>query len=346
MIASARDLVLALQTIAVRCEFQQAGRVGKHDLSDERDRIAMLEKRFARHWEQYGRVAESFGVAYAKARDERKAVEWYTKALRANDGGASIKAAEQRINLEVRLAWNEVSAAYAELEAARNGGSRKRSKTDKKTSAAEERLTKVIADARPRIEASIGSLQHLVSLETSMERASLLGSAYKRLALIAAIEKKADEEKAAIELMKDAYAQAEKTGRDNNLAGFFYPALNRLSAQFALSGGPTELDPVALQAVREQLDAAVRDSPDFWSVVGQSELRVYEALARGDLAGDVDKIIAAYDDLHLRIQQGWMWQSVYDQAHFVLSKYTNGEAAERQAARRLVQHLSVLSGRG
>ena len=60
----------------------------------------------------------------------------------------------------------------------------------------------------------------------------------------------------------------------------------------------------------------------------------------------VTNIIAAYDDLHLRIQADWMWGSVYDQATFVLPKYAKRASREEQdAITRLVDRLRVLSGR-
>src|SRR4030095_8808481 len=118
------------------------------------------------------------------------------------------------------------------------------------------------------------------------------------------------------------YEQAENIGRENKIEGFYYPALNRLSAEFALSNEPVQLDAQVVDAIRADLDAIVRDKPNFWNVVSQTELRLYESLSRGNLAMEVQKIIAAYDDLHLRIQQEWMWSSVYDQARFVLPKYS------------------------
>ena len=91
-------------------------------------------------WGHYGRVAELFAIAYAKAGDERTAIEWYTKALRANDGGASVNAAEQRANLQVRLAWNAVDAALRGRERL------KRRESDRRWRQAEG-LTKAIAGA-------------------------------------------------------------------------------------------------------------------------------------------------------------------------------------------------------
>ena len=47
--------------------------------------------------------------------------------------------------------------------------------------------TEAIADAKPTIHEAITRLEKLMEVQESMERASLLGSAYKRLALIAEI---------------------------------------------------------------------------------------------------------------------------------------------------------------
>jgi hypothetical protein len=209
-IASARGLVLTLQTIAVQCEFQKMPK----DAAGER--IAKLEQRFKARWGDQGQVAESFAVAYAKAGDERTAIVWYTTALQANDGGASVKAVEQRANLQVRLASNEVSRALKERDARRAEGV-----AEDKVNAAEARLTAAKDDARKIINDCIKALQKLVDVEMSMERASLLGSAYKRLALIAEIDSDASAEAAAIESMKRSYEQAERFGRNHEIAGFY-----------------------------------------------------------------------------------------------------------------------------
>jgi hypothetical protein len=335
-IASARGLVLTLRTIGVKCEFQKAPK------DAARQRIGRLERRFEARWGHLGVVAESFAVAYAKAGDEQTALEWYTTAVRANDGGASIKALEQRANIQVRLAWKGVEKALRARDALARKGPTKREEVD----AAGATLRKAIAGAKPTIEHGIKTLKKLVEIEPSMERASLLGSAYKRLALIGEAEGNASAEAIAIKSMKRYYEQAETIGRDNRIDGFYYPALNRLSAEFALGTAAVELDPQAIEAIRADLEASVRENAEFWNVVSQTELRVYEALSRGDLAGELPKIIAAYDDLHLRIQQDWMWSSVYDQATFVLPKYSRSASAEeRSAATRLIEYLALLSGR-
>ena len=191
MIGSAADLVLALQTIAVKCEFQRASK------TVERGRIAGLDQRCAHQWGHQGKVAEAFALAYAKAGDESSAVDWYTKALQANDGGASVRAAEQRANLQVRLAWNGVNGRHTAAEVLR-----KQNAPKKKIDEAEKRLAEAIAEGTAQIGTAIAVLEKLVGVEPSMERASLLGSAHKRRALIAAIHEDAATEAAAINEMK------------------------------------------------------------------------------------------------------------------------------------------------
>jgi hypothetical protein len=65
-------------------------------------KIRYLEDRFGDYWGDSGKVAEAFAVAWNDAGDRGKAIDWYHKALAANDGSASIRAAEQLGNLLVR----------------------------------------------------------------------------------------------------------------------------------------------------------------------------------------------------------------------------------------------------
>src|SRR4029078_10630171 len=101
-----------------------------------------------------------------------------------------------------------------------------------KIAAATKRMDKAIADATPAIQAAIELLERIVAVEMSMERASLLGSAHKRQAMIAAIEGDSTPQTAALVSMKSDYERAETFGRANRIEGFYYPALNRLSAEF------------------------------------------------------------------------------------------------------------------
>lgn len=69
--------------------------------------------------------------------------------------------------------------------------------------------------------------------------------------------------------------------------------MNRLAAELVLNAGRPGwkgLDAADVKVIRTSLADKVRDDPDFWSVISQTELRVYEAIAQGNLATDfVDK---------------------------------------------------------
>ena len=49
-----------------------------------------------------------------------------------------------------------------------------------------------------------------------------------------------------------------------------------------------------MRAVQESLARAAAERPDFWSVVGQIELRVLEAIAAQQLAQQSGALIAAF----------------------------------------------------
>jgi hypothetical protein len=184
-----------------------------------------------------------------------------------------------------------------------------------------------------------------------MERESLLGSAYKRLAMIEALAREGKEtaeevsgETDALSRMQHHYQLAETLGMQHKLSGVYYPALNRIGAELAIArGGSVALDAAVADVIRQNLDAHVAEAPDFWNVVSQTELRVYEALANGRLKAELKPVIDAYDDLHRRIRQSWMWASVAEQAEFVLTRYANPDPAEQDSARQLIRHLRAFA---
>ena len=100
------------------------------------------------------------------------------------------------------------------------------------------------------------------------------------------------------------------------------------------------LDAGAVAAARQSLAAKCRDDPDFWSVAGDTELTIYEALADKNLAGKMQAIKADYENLHTRVGSAWLWASVYDQMRFVLPKYkAKASGAEPRAADELLDLL-------
>lgn len=67
--------------------------------------------------------------------------------------------------------------------------------------------------------------------------------------------------------------------------------------------------------------------PDFYSVVGQTELDVYQSILSGTLAADLGKLVAAFSEHHARVKAPKMWRSVHDNARFIFSSVARGSTA-------------------
>ena len=307
-------LVIALETLAVKSDFQNA------DPAEQAGRLEYLERETKVLWSDNGEVAEAFGNAWAKSGNFDKAIAWYERARVAADGTASLAVVEQLANAKVRRAWQQVEKSNAGDRATRES-------------------------ARRQIAEAMALLDSLLSVGATVERQSLYGSAYKRLALIEAAEGRLDEEVEAISKMKEHYAAAEQIASSTGRTDLFYPAMNRIAAQLALEGGTsraaTDRDRLAV------VQRAMHDAPaEFWSVVGQTELKVYASLFGRTLAKDVARLVGEFEDHHSRVNAPKRWASVLDNASFVLLKYKKrATAAEGAAADRLLGRLAELAGR-
>jgi CHAT domain-containing protein len=272
-------------------------------------RLRALQARYQDHWGAMGAVAEAFGLAYAEAGDLDAAVDWYARAVRAGDGSASLRAAEQWANLLARRGAVHPDAAKGRAE----------------------------------IHSAIAHLQQLAALHPTVERESLLGSAWKRLTMLS-------EGKAALDAlarMVEHYARAETLARDQGAANLFYPLMNALAGELRLAAlrgqAGIELDGTRVGAARQSLQDAVSRAPDFWSVVGLVELQWLQAAAAKQLAAARDGIAAAFEDLAQRVPSPHLWKSARDQAHFVLVPYAAAAGgSEGTAAKALLKQLDEL----
>ncbi|QHE76223.1 CHAT domain-containing protein [Hydrogenophaga sp. PBL-H3] len=319
-IASPVALALALETLAVQSATQGAAP------ESQREKIRYLEARFDSEWGGMGAVAEAFGVAWAAARDIERALHWYRRAVAANDSSASVKANEQLANLGARQAWTR-------LEAAGRNGSRPAA------------LKALVEQGRKEIGQAIAILDALVTLSPTVERESLLGSTWKRMARLEGMAgaSAAAAKAHAIDRMAEHYRRAEALALQGGQADLFYPALNLVAAELLSRGRDRQwagFGAERLQRVRQSLELKQREDPDFWSVVGIPELSVYEALASHALEAQLPNILTSFDDMHQRAGTAWMWASVADQLGFVLAHLEGVTRADRQAADEL---LSVLN---
>ena len=323
-IASPVALTLALETLAVQSATQGA------EAAMQREKIRYLEARFEADWGGMGAVAEAFGVAWAAACDTQRAMHWYGRAVAANDASASVKACEQFANLRARCAWSRVEQGQA-----------------KRVAPAE--LGQLLAQGRADIDAAVAMLTALVAVAPTLERESLLGSAYKRLALIEASAGQVNAQMQAIDHMAEHYRHAQNLAAQDSHPEYFYPALNLMAAELirhAKAKGWQGFDPQLIQRVRASLEAKRRDDPDFWSVAGLPELGVYEALASRQLAMQLPHIARAFDDLHTRAGTPLLWASVADQLGFVLRHFSAGTGADAKAAHLLLATLRGYANAG
>jgi tetratricopeptide (TPR) repeat protein len=313
-VASVAALKLALETLRVQKTYQG------YESAYQRVRVANLEERWREaKWSASDGVAERFAGVYAAVGDLDKAIEWYDRAIDAADGDVSLRALEQRANLQVRRAWSALGSLG---KTARSSGAKR---------------SKALEAARKTIGDGVEMLTELMKLRPTAERANLCGSAMKRLALVEAAAGRSREEVHAIEEMKRHYKRGADLCAKDKLPDFFYPASNYIAAELVLHAGKKgwKLGEHALfDATRKSLADKNRGDPDFWSIVGEIDIDLYAAVAEGELAKEwSEHLDKRYDDLYTRMRGGSEWASVYDTAAFVLGKYRERAAPpERRAA--------------
>jgi hypothetical protein len=148
---------------------------------------------------------------------------------------------------------------------------------------------------------------------------------------------------AAVRRMKAHYTRAEALARSVDAVDFYYPALNRIAAELVVDAGTPGwrgLDDASVAYVRQRLADKTRDDPDFWSVAGLTELRLYEAVAARALAAAQASLSQEYTELHRRVSGTNYWRSLYDTARFVLDPYASrAGAGEKKAAAALIALL-------
>jgi hypothetical protein len=197
------------------------------------------------------------------------------------------------------------------------------------------------------IQRALRLLVKLQALEETLERASLMGSVYKRRALIEEAMGKYGRMAASLRQMKRRYERAHAIGVADGASDVYYPASNRLAADVALNAGRRGwrgLDRPTAAVVRSSLAAKHADEADFWSVVGEIELQQYEALARRRLATAYPQLSKAYEDLHKRVSATRMWASVYDTACLVLPSYAGRvTGSEKSTAAELLAQLRAFA---
>jgi hypothetical protein len=179
----------------------------------------------------------------------------------------------------------------------------------------------------------------------TVERESLLGAAYKRKAIVAGIKGGSTLENQALKKMYDHYRYAESAAKQGESPFLPYLTLNRMAGELVLNVGRSHwkgFNPLDVAGIRQHL---ADYPPDFWNLVSQTELRLYQAAGAHDLERQRASIEGEYEKLYARVPSVRFWRSVYGQAAFVLPKYAASAAPnEREAANALLETLALLAG--
>jgi hypothetical protein len=190
-------------------------------------------------------------------------------------------------------------------------------------------------------------LEQLAAFQETAERASLQGSAMKRLAMLEAGAERPEAARRAVEAMGAYYRRALEISRERDAADLFYPAINLIAAELVLHAGTPKwkgLPPKLFEEARRSVREKNQSSPDFWSLVAEPELRLYEAVARNTLPKDLPAIERSFREVFKRSQGGTQWSSVSDTTRFVLDPYiARGQPAAKKAALavlELIEHLA------
>ncbi len=317
-VASPLALALALEEVVVQRRYMG----GQRDTLLEK--VRHLDARFAGLWGGMGAIAEALALGYQEGGETDTAIAWYEKAIRSNDGSASMRAQEQLGNLRARLAWDRVREAPPPQRAA------------------------VAAASRADLMQAVRELSLLANLLPTLERHSLVGSAHKRLALLERLLDDAAGETAQLEAARTAYRAASALALQEQSPELFYPAMNELAIDLVLQAGTRHaaLDPGLLAGSRRSLQHKSLQDPDFWCYAGLIEIDLLQALAERKLAVAAERLLDRYAELHTRVGSRGYWATVADQGDFLLTPHARQHGgAEAAQARRLLDWLNERAGR-
>lgn len=264
---------------------------------DRLDDIARWLEKNEPQWLGKGRLCAALARAYGEAQCFDQAVRYYQRALSGDPSATTLKDVEQLANLMSRAAV----AAWQRGNASRQGGD-----------------AKIPRDPMAEIEASLGYVDWLLESGETTERLSLVGSVYKRKAWIG---EKSEDVTAALRLMRKAYEKGYTVAADQPDP---YPQLDWLFAvvveRWRVPDAPAE--PSAgkirrrLKEIRSLLDTRLERREGFGDAAMRVDCDLLDALVRGALANQADKLAAKYTEAR-KLASRREFASVLDQIDFL-----------------------------
>ena len=226
-VASVVSLRFALERIVVQTKFQGADLATAAQQPEKAG--GAVRRETAMGEDRRGGRAVWRGVC--RGRRLRSGIQWYEKAVAAPDGKASMKAAEQLSNVRGRLGWEIVDKAVRHLDDMKTrekaGGqtSKARAAARRARVDAERSLRQAVDRADDLIGQSLALLAKLIAVKQTLERASLIGSAYKRRALVDGAAGRRARIHRDLQQMKAGYQDAQDVGETERC---LRPLLSRL----------------------------------------------------------------------------------------------------------------------
>jgi CHAT domain-containing protein len=283
---------------------------GEEDRSSDAGRIDGLVKECPPEWLERSEVLLALGAAYGEAGNFDPAARFLKAALEleTSDNATTLRAVEQLANFEARSAVRRKSEA--------------------------------------EVRKAIERLESLLKVGASSERYALLGSAYKRLAILEADPSKALESvRRAADNYRIAHQRAMQRGAFNP-----YPALNWITL-FAVTGKSVpEADSILARAETAARERFAK-THDFFDASAIPDAKLAVALASESLPAQVSELAALYADaLKLASATGREIDSVTQQlasTASLLRKLSTGKGAEARtkSAEALEALIDAISGR-
>ena len=315
------ELVAELENLAA--DF----RAGGHDEAGGRiaRRLARIPSGQSAAWLRRADVCAALGLAWGEIRNWEEATRWLAQALAAERGECPLRAIEQYANYRVRLAAARWPAARR-LPAARREIARR--------------------EAVDAIAAAIGDLDLLCRRLPNVERLSLLGGAFKRLAQI---ESDGERRQQALARMAEQYALAYARRRDA------YAFTNHVAALLLANRGTVAVDAENRAKLLGELDGLRRevarrnaDDPNFWDGASLADLALTRLLLlaagparqRDAACGDATTAaIAAYRDAIARAASPRELASLGENIAFLSELWSARDKAMQQVFQTIAECL-------
>ncbi|WP_157272041.1 CHAT domain-containing protein [Azohydromonas aeria] len=245
-----------------------------------------------KRWLASADVAAAIGFAYGEAMLCEPALEWLEIALKSSKGSCPLSVFEQIINLRARQAANEAEALPRRSAAAASSAAGPTAAAAEMDGGEQDAHVEKLVEIAERIRRVIDELSIVARRAPTVERLSLLGAAYKRLAWVRLWAGLADEQGEALLQMADAYGQALKCSDDDGSYAFTNWAVARLLVDELVprplpDGVPQDWRQRLTDLVAEQGQSAQRRQqadPDFWNEAAVADLALVSLLLAGDAA--------------------------------------------------------------